>query len=231
MSKIKALILDAGGVLVHPCHGDWNIPVKYREFLKEYATDVSGEKWRETCRAEAAYLREDVLVRNIEEEYDLRLKFLTTVSERMSWNLSPEALTALAEDFTFNPARYAWYDDALPWLKRWHARLPVGILSDAMPSFSRMMHNHEAYRYLKAMVVSTEIGTAKPDARMYSEICARMNVSPEESLFADDRVCNLEGASFSGMHVVQMCRDGLEEWNGDVVHNLCELNDYLEELL
>lgn len=231
MNRIKALILDAGGVLVHPCHGDWNIPVKYREYLKEYAADVSSEKWREACRAEAEYLREDILIRNIEEEYALRLKFLTAVAKRMDWALSTETLTSLAEDFTYNPARYAWYDDALPWLKRWRKRLPVGILSDAMPSFSRMMHAHEAYRCLEAMVVSTEIGTAKPDARMYSEICMQMKVLPEECLFADDRVCNLEGAINSGMRAVQMCRDGLEEWNGDVVHDLCELNDYLEELL
>ena len=26
----KALILDAGGVLVRPLHGDWNIPARYR---------------------------------------------------------------------------------------------------------------------------------------------------------------------------------------------------------
>lgn len=54
---------------------------------------------------------------------------------------------------------------------------------------------------------------------------------PEECLFADDRVCNLEGAIHSSIHAVQMCRDVLEEWNNDAAHDLCELNDYLEELL
>ena len=51
MSKIKALVLDAGGVMVHPIHGNWNIPVHYREHLGAYARDIPGKKWLEACAA------------------------------------------------------------------------------------------------------------------------------------------------------------------------------------
>ena len=230
MSKIKALVLDAGGVLVHPLHSNWNIPVKYREMMGSYADEIPGEKWLEACRAEAAYLREDVFIKDLEEEYGLRLQFLRAVARRRNWVFSEEKLAELAHDFTYNVNRYAWYADSLPWLKHWYERMKVGILSDAMPSFPHVLHSHEAHNYIHSYVISTEIGTSKPDARMYNEICARLNAAPGECLFVDDRVCNLEGAMNVGMRAVQMCRDGLEEWNGDAVHDLAELNDYLEGL-
>ena len=230
MSKIKALVLDAGGVLVHPLHGDWNIPVKYREFLGDYAGDVNGEKWKEACRAEAFRIREDIFIKDMEEERSMRLSFLKAVAKRMGWELSENVFEKMAEDFTYNVTRYAWYEDTLPWLKDWHNRMQVGILSDAMPSFPHVVRNHEACRYIDALVISTEIGTAKPDARMYLEICKKLNAAPEDCLFVDDRVCNLEGAMNVGMRAVQMCRDGLISWDGEQVHDLTELNCYLEGL-
>jgi len=230
MHKIKALILDAGGVLVHPLLGNWNIPVKYRELLGDYARDINGEAWLEACRTEASLIREDIYIKDMEEEYGMRLAFLKAIAKRLNWALSEETFAALAEDFTYNVTRYAWYEDSLPWLKQWHSRMQVGILSDAMPSFPHVVRSHEAHQYIHALVVSTEIGTAKPDARMYLEICRRLNAEPADCLFVDDRVCNLEGAMNVGMRAVQMCRDGLEGWEGDKVHNLTELNHYLEGL-
>ena len=96
----KALILDAGGVLVRPLHGDWNIPARYRELLGDCARDVPGEAYRAACRAEAALLREDVLLTDVGEEYEKRLQFLKNVAARMGWTLDGAQLAEMAEDFT-----------------------------------------------------------------------------------------------------------------------------------
>ena len=230
MSKIKALILDAGGVLVHPYHGDWYIPVKYREYLGEYAGVIGSEKWQEACRAEAHYVHEGKLVADTGEEYILRMEFLKAVAQRMGWELSDDALTALNRDFTYNTDRHAWYDDVEPWLKAWSEKLRLGILSDAMPSFLDVIAAHPARNYIEKTIVSSALGVTKPDARMYAAICNALEVDPADCLFVDDRVCNLEGAMACGMRAVQMCRDGLIGWDGDKVHDLCELNAYVEGL-
>lgn len=85
MKRIDALILDAGGVLVHPVHGDWNIPARYRELMGDCARDIPGAAWMEACRAESATLREDVIVPDMAAERALRLKFLRDVAARMGW--------------------------------------------------------------------------------------------------------------------------------------------------
>lgn len=230
MSKIKALILDAGGVLVHPIHGNWNIPVKYRELLGDYAQDIPGEKWLEACRAEAEILREDVFVKDIAVEHGLRLEFLKKTAARLGWTLDEGTFAALAEDFTYNTDRYVWYGDVPEWLEKWSGKMSLGMLSDAMPSFRHVMNHTPNNVFFKSIVISTEVGVAKPNAKMYNEVCAQLGVAPEDCLFADDREGNLIGAMNCGMRAVQMCRDGLPHWDGPWVHDLSELNSYMEGL-
>lgn len=230
MSKIKTLILDAGGVLVRPLHGNWLIPARYRELLGDYAHDIPGEKWLEACRAEADLLREDCFVNGVNAEYVLKRQFMKNVAGRMGWNLSADEIAALAKDFTWNFDRYDWYADARTWLENWRGRYHLGVLSDAMPSFRNVMEDAHFMEYMNALVISTEVGAAKPDAKMYQTICGQLHADPEECLFADDRVCNLLGAMRCGMRAVQVCRDDLEHWNGAYVHDLEELNAYVEGL-
>jgi len=230
MSKIKALVLDAGGVLVHPIYGNWNIPVKYRELLGDYARDIPGESWLKACAAEAAILREDVFVKDMHEEYGLRLDFLKKIAARLDWKLDENSFAALAHDFTYNTERYSWYEDVNTWLPRWSAAMKMGMLSDAMPSFRHVVNSHPCHDLFHALVISTEIGAGKPDAKMYLTAAERLGVAPEECLFVDDREGNLRGAMAVGMRAVQMCRDGLAPWQGDYVCNLEELNRYLEGL-
>ena len=230
MSKIQALILDAGGVLVHPVHGDWNIPARYRELLGDYARDIPSERWQVASRAESAILREDVIVPDLDAEFALRRAYLAAVAIRMGWDLSEEQLQALTEDFNYNPERYSWYEDTRHWLSYWSANTRLGMLSDAMPSFRAFTERHGLGQIFESIVISTEIGACKPDPRMYAAICAQMNVAPADCLFVDDRECNLAGAIEFGMRAVQMCRDGMDGWSGPKVHDLAELNDYMEEL-
>lgn len=230
MKKIKTLILDAGGVLVYPLHGNWNIPVKYRELLGAHAADIPGEKWLEACQAEALVVREDVYVENMEAEYACRLEFLKRIGARLGWELEHDAYAALAEDFTYNTGRYVWYADCAQWLNTWNQEMKTGMLSDAMPSFRYVVDHSDYRKCFDAIVISTEIGTAKPDPRMYGTVCAQLGADPAECLFVDDRECNLRGAIACGIHAVQMCRDGLEPWDGPYVRDLAELNNYMEGL-
>ncbi len=228
--RTTSLILDAGGVMVRPAHfNDWNVPTEYEALLGDHARDIPGAAWKEACRAEAPVLREDVLVHGIAEEALLRRQFLANVARRMGWALTESQLDALNWDFTWNPARYHWYADVEAALAHIHKDHRIGVLSDAMPSFREFAMQRPEARYFDAMVVSTEIGTCKPDPRMYAAICEALNVRPEECLFVDDRECNLRGALNVGMRAAQMLRDGGDGWDGPIVHDFSEIIRLLEE--
>lgn len=229
MKKIDALILDAGGVLVRPVHGDWNIPARYRELLGPLAPEVGGPRWRRAALEAAELLREDVYMTELDAERQVRRAYLEKMAGLMGWTLSGSALDALAEDFTFNPDRYIWYSDVEAALGRLRTRLRLGMLSDALPSFKGFTLGRGMDRYFQVMVFSTQLGACKPDARMYAAICQKMDVAPQACLFVDDKPCNLTGAMDFGMAAVQMCRDGLRPWAGDFVRSLTELESYLED--
>jgi len=230
--KIKALILDAGGVMVKAVHGAWNIPAEYKNILGEYARDVGSEKWNIAHDKNCHIIREDILMPgDTDKEYRLRMEFLRAMADDMGWKITPQQLNNLAHDFTFNPERYIWYDDVNPYLKKWHGKIKTGMLSDAMPSFRDFTIDHASDIYFDSILLSTDIGATKPDARMYETICSRLNVNPEECLFVDDREINLSGAVKCGLNAVQMNREGdVIRWNGPIVHNFEELNRFMEEL-
>jgi len=52
------------------------------------------------------------------------------------------------------------------------------------------------------LVISAEVGIAKPDALIFSLALERLGVSAEEAVFVDDFVENIEAARAYGLHTV-----------------------------
>jgi len=230
--KISSLILDAGGVMVKAVHGAWNIPAKYREILPEYAHEVGGEKWNHAHDKNCHIIREDILMPgDTDMEYRLRMEFMRAMAQDMRWQLTDQQFSDITWDFTYNPGRYIWYDDVNAYLKKWHAMIKTGMLSDAMPSFRPFTIDHKSNIYFDCILLSTDIGATKPGEKMYKTICEKLGVNPSECLFVDDKEINLIGAQKCGMHAVQMDREGdIVNWNGPVVRNFEELNRFMEEM-
>ena len=140
-------------------------------------------------------------------------------------------IARLADDFTDNINRYGLFEDVLPWLKRWKPRYRLGILSDAMPSLVHFMNQWKILDYCDATVISTQLGTTKPDPRRYAAILEKLDAAPGDCLFVDDRADNLSAAVAAGMAAVQMARSVFPPktlWDGPVVHSLEALNALIE---
>ncbi len=217
---IRYLILDAGGVMVHPAHFmDWNVPADYKKILGKYADDIPGPAWTRAVRAECEIIREDVVVGGMDAEFARKKEFFAKVASRMGWQLSQSQITALAWDLTWNPARYVRYDDVLPALEMIRKKYTIGVLSDAMPSFRYIAEAWAEAEFFDTLTLSTEVGACKPDTKMYQTVCCALGAEPDQCLFIDDRECNLRGAIGYGMHAAQMLRDGGAGWDGAIVRD------------
>ncbi|MHB8648340.1 MAG: HAD-IA family hydrolase, partial [Thermomicrobiales bacterium] len=73
-------------------------------------------------------------------------------------------------------------------------------------------------RLVDGMIFSDEEGIAKPDPRIYRLAAERLGVRPEESLFVDDVLGNIEGARAVGMIAVHF-RD-TEQAIAEIIHCL-----------
>ena len=79
----------------------------------------------------------------------------------------------------------------------------VGVISNAWSGMRPWLVDHDIGELFDDMVISAEIGFAKPDPRIYNAALQNLMVKPEESVFIDDMLRNVEAARKIGMYAVQ----------------------------
>jgi HAD superfamily hydrolase (TIGR01509 family) len=86
-------------------------------------------------------------------------------------------------------------------LREWRSdRRKVGLLSNAESSFiTNILNEHRLAQVFDAIVISSEIGCAKPDPEAYWAILRALNVAPADSVMVDDNPTNIRGAAAVGM--------------------------------
>lgn len=114
-----------------------------------------------------------------------------------TYSLSEEQLAELQRDFWSG-----WQLDAalVEFLRDLRPRYKTAILSNAWPGtrevFTEMFKLDQA---VNEMIISAEEGVAKPDHRIYQIAVSRLGVQPDEAVFVDDLVENVQAAQAFGM--------------------------------
>ena len=106
----------------------------------------------------------------------------------------------------------------------------LGVLTNAMPS--RRYHElklDNIDKYFEHIVISREVGSFKPDHKIYEVAIERSGLSPEDILFIDDKVKYLDGAVAAGIKNVLLMKHKEETDKYPMVSNLLELEQMLDE--
>ncbi len=127
------------------------------------------------------------------------LAFWQKLAREAGLELSSAALEELNEWdarmwTTENPAMVAWQLE----LKR--RGLLTAILSNMGDAVhERMKREIDWLARFDVLVWSYELGVAKPDPAIYRYVLEKLGTRPEETLFLDDRLVNVEAAAAMGM--------------------------------
>jgi epoxide hydrolase-like predicted phosphatase len=78
----------------------------------------------------------------------------------------------------------------------------VGLISNAWSGLRPWIVSRKFDDAFDLMVISAEVGVAKPDARIYQYALEQFAVAPGESVFVDDFPVNVDGARQAGMHAI-----------------------------
>jgi 2-haloacid dehalogenase len=84
------------------------------------------------------------------------------------------------------------------------AGVPVYVLSNA--SAETWPHAVERFPFLGSfdgVLLSGEVGVAKPDPEIFDELCRRFDIRPGSTIFIDDKAANVDAAralGFAGHH-------------------------------
>jgi len=76
----------------------------------------------------------------------------------------------------------------------------VGLISNAWSDLRDYITSQKFADAFEHMIISAEVGAAKPEARIYQIALEQAGVSPNEAVFVDDFYANIEGCQAVGMH-------------------------------
>jgi putative hydrolase of the HAD superfamily len=68
---------------------------------------------------------------------------------------------------------------------------------------SYLRQRYDFWRHFEGVVLSCELGTLKPDAKIFDHLLGVFELEPRETIFIDDVARNVEGARAVNMHAIQ----------------------------
>lgn len=160
------------------------------------------------------------LARTLEQEHGLRARTIVEtlygsdtwqrlevgVGERDAWlDESHRALEAAAGR-ALPPLHQHWRERQhliapnIDLIRRLRPAYKTAVLSNADSSLTRALReSHGIDDLFDDVVVSADVGMAKPDVRIYQLSAQRLGLTPRECVFIDDLPRNVEGAQSAGM--------------------------------
>src|SRR3989442_5016510 len=183
---LEALILDYGNVLTHPQREDWfearaahpGVPTQvfrdaYWRHRHPYDAGLpAAEYWRrvlETLGRSSGALDQEAVITRLVE------------ADVASWTEYREEVWDLAQSFRVHGGRTAFLSNGVP---------------EAM---ARIRTDRPLEGWFDVVIVSCEVGVAKPDPAIFQMCLSRLSVEPRHALFVDDRIENIDGAARIGI--------------------------------
>lgn len=74
-----------------------------------------------------------------------------------------------------------------------------GLSNFSAETFPWCRAKYPVFDHFDGIVLSGEVGVAKPDAAIYHHVCGLAGIAPHQALFFDDSMVNIEGAISTGM--------------------------------
>ncbi len=189
MSTIKAFIFDFGGVLYRNPDKRWMR--KWQAFLGLMDDPLTNSLLAEP--EESPYMIDVMLGKTSEDEV------WTLAAEK--YHVSP-AIAKRIRRSVLSKKRGNY--EMAQFITGLRPHFKTAVLSNASSNarklFSEVM---ELDQLVDMIIISAEEGMIKPDERIYHLALARLGVRPEEVVFLDDRLVNVEAARRVGMQAIQ----------------------------
>lgn len=182
--KIKAIFLDIGGVMLSNGWGHES---------RQKAAKVFGFDYEEM----------NILHNFIFNVFEVGSISLDEYLDTVVFNVERDFTRADFKEFMF--AQSKELPDMLQWLKEWkkETELPVFALSNESKELNdyriKKFGLHEVF---DGFFSSCYLGFRKPDPRIFLKAMEIVQVTPEESIYFDDRPMLVNAANKLGMHAI-----------------------------
>ena len=195
----KVIFFDVGYTLDMPASGDWMFTNRFLQEAGDKLKACSGHKINRARDVGLHFLANNHLIKSVDAEIEQFYQYYSIISDELNLGLSETQRQEIARDRACNMKNYIPYpgiNEVLETLSKTHR---LGVISDTWPSIEQQLEYLGIARYFSFRTFSCYVGVFKPDKRMYLDALDKSGVSPDEAVFIDDSVYNLEGAAALGI--------------------------------
>ena len=208
-NKIKAILFDSGRVLNVSITGHWFITPNFFKYVDEKTFDTIPSSKKKMAFSKAAeYISQQKSIVNLDEEYFHFRKYYDIFFEQLpELSVNSTDIENVTKDLVYNPDKYVFFKDVYDAIPRLSKKYKLAIVSDAWPSLEEVFRNVGLRNYFSSFIISSKLGTNKPNELMYKTAIDELGISAEEAVFIDDNIINCDGAEKLGIKSFLMCRE------------------------
>lgn len=200
---IKNIIFDIGGVLADSKSGNWFITPNFWKIINQ---DLVDETELQTSLKKNLCLQTQE-PKTEEDEHKMFFHYYYQVLQDIHYPIiTKEICDRLADDCVYNDEKFIFYKDVKGNLEKLSQKYNLYIISNGWPSSLRILKNQQLEKFFKEILISSMYSTTKEEKLFDLFLEKESTVSPQETLFIDDRRHILKKASQYGFHLLLMDR-------------------------
>ncbi len=196
---LKAVIFDWGGVLMRTVDASGRRKWEQKLGLPLYAVDRVVHGSRSWKQAQSGIITD--------------AEYWVDVATQLG--LDDEELAEFREDYfggdQLDPQMVQFIRELRP-------RFKTALLSNASPQLRDLLEALDVTDVFDEIVISGEVGVQKPDVAAYRIVLERLGLAPEETIFVDDFIENIDQAQRLGMQTLHF-RAGMD-WRDQLLRIL-----------
>lgn len=221
----KVVFFDLGYTLMQPASGNWMLTRRFYEVVGDRLRSIDKQSFSDAFAYAFKYLDDNHHLTDVEEEYRQFKHFFQDINDQLKLGLSEAEVDDITYDHVYNVDNYVPYKDAVSVVTAISKTHRIGVISDTWPSITAVLKKMGIYDLFDSITYSCEVGAYKPDPRMYEDALTKMGCQPNEAVFIDDGVRNLDGAAKAGITPILIAAESFNdvETSYTKIHSLSEL--------
>lgn len=209
--RLEFLFFDAAGTLIRPAHP---VGATYARFAFRHGVRVDEgdlmQAFRAVWKATAPPIHAPDQPPADDDRGWWRLLVAEVFARVLGTALPEDTLEGLFAELYAHyamPEAWAVFDDVLPALEDLTRDHRLLVLSNFDRRLRSILQGHDLTRFFEAVIISSEVGAAKPHPRMFQAALNCAGSEPETCLHVgDDARCDGEGAKKAGIHFFEVRR-------------------------
>ena len=128
--------------------------------------------------------------------------------------------------------QYLTFDELFkPVAKEMTEHYRLAMLSNDLSEWSNHLRKrHGLNEFFDEVIISADVRCRKPSEQIYDILLQRTGAQPDDCIFIDDSIENLEAAAKLGINTILYNRDEISDYDGNLINSFDDLKNVVHKI-